>query len=80
MKTINMENNCVSCGHDTSLGSGRFVNRMSACISTGIDDVEKQGYMCEECQYEDYIFCDKCGYDILDDEHEIMNHYCHEED
>ena len=41
MKTIDMGNACVSCGHDTSFGSGRFVNRCFACISTGIDDVEK---------------------------------------
>ena len=53
METINMGNNCVSCGHDTSFGSGRFVNRMFACISSGIDDNEREGYMCEECQYEE---------------------------
>ena len=43
-----MSNNCVSCGEDTTFGSGRFVNRIPA------DD----GYMCSECaSYE----CDRCG-------------------
>lgn len=75
-----MGNNCVSCGHDTSFGSGRFVNRIPASISNGINDDEREGYMCEECQHEDYIFCEECGYDILDDEGEIMEHLCHNED
>lgn len=39
---------CVSCGHDTSFGSGRFVNRIPS------DD----GYMCVECQG---MKCDRCG-------------------
>ena len=43
-----MSNNCVSCGEDTTFGSGRFVNRIPA------DD----GYMCSECaSYE----CCRCG-------------------
>ena len=58
MKGINMGDACVYCENDTSFGSGRFVNRISACVSQGIDDDEKEGYMCEECQSED---CDKCG-------------------
>ena len=33
------ENDCIECGKDTSFGSGRFVNRISA------DD----NYMCYEC-------------------------------
>ena len=75
MKTIDMGNACVSCGHDTSFGSGRFVNRIFACISSGIDDVEKEGYLCEECQSWD---CDNCGkltadYEITDDQRLLCN-------
>jgi len=33
---------CVSCGHDTAYGSGRFVNRIPA----------DGGYICEECAEE----------------------------
>jgi len=53
MKTINMGNNCVSCGHDTSFGSGRFVNRIFASVSSGIDEEEREGYMCQQCYEED---------------------------
>jgi len=53
MKTINMGNNCVSCGHDTSFGSGRFVNRIPASVSSGIDEEEREGYMCQQCYEED---------------------------
>ena len=35
-------NDCISCGEDTSFGSGRFVNRIPA------DDQ----YLCEECLIE----------------------------
>ena len=40
-------NDCISCGEDTSFGSGRFVNRIPA------DD----HYMCAECQM---VECDMC--------------------
>lgn len=42
-----MEQPCISCGHDTSFGGGRFVNRVPA----------DNGFICAECcQYE----CDVC--------------------
>ena len=47
-----MSNNCVSCGEDTTFGSGRFVNRIPH-FEEGND-----GYMCSECaSYE----CCRCG-------------------
>lgn len=48
---------CVSCGHDTKFGSGRFVNRIPA------DDGEKIGFMCAECQS---IECDRCHQPTLE--------------
>lgn len=48
---IDVGDACVSCGHDTKFGSGRFVNRIPA------DDGEKTGFMCAECQC---IECDRC--------------------
>ena len=38
-------NKCVYCFNDTSFGSGKFVNRISAST----DDLD--GYSCEDCQY-----------------------------
>jgi DNA-directed RNA polymerase subunit RPC12/RpoP len=38
------DNICTHCGRDTSMGSGRFVNRIRS------DD----GYMCAECQTPEY--------------------------
>ena len=44
--TINIGNECTQCRKDTSLGSGRFVNR----IPSGTDEFE--GYLCPDCQVE----------------------------
>lgn len=50
---------CTSCGKDTAMGSGRFVNRIpSICDGTLtihiMDEIPRQvdveGYMCEECE------------------------------
>lgn len=61
-------NLCVECGEDTSFGSGRFVNRISAdrdiyedspfknLIKNGYNRVH--GYLCAECTSEE---CDRCG-------------------
>ena len=46
-------NDCISCGEDTSFGSGRFVNRIPA------DD----NYMCAECQM---VECDMCDEKTLE--------------
>ena len=54
---VDIGNLCVHCGEDTSFGSGRFVNRISA------DDGEKIGYMCADCQC---IECDRCGQPTLE--------------
>lgn len=60
-------NLCVECGEDTSFGSGRFVNRISAdrdidedspfnnLIKDGYSRVN--GYLCAECTSEE---CDRC--------------------
>lgn len=42
---IDIGNKCIKCFRDTSLGSGRYVNRIPA-----IDD-DYEGYICIECQY-----------------------------
>lgn len=58
---MTMNDNCRSCGHDTSFGSGRFVNRVPA------DD----GFICAECcQYE----CDVCDELIPFDEDIWVEH------
>ena len=79
MKLIDMGDACVYCENDTSFGSGRFVNRLSTCVSNGINDDEKEGYMCEECQSED---CDKCGIFTADleftDDRLILCSQCYE--
>ena len=68
---------CVSCGHSTSPGSGRFVNRISASGDVELPDGTteyRSGWGCalcyEECGYEDatgYV-CHECAdVDDLDD-------------
>ena len=66
---IDVGNNCIHCGRDTSFGSGLFVNRIPA------DDGEKDGYACPECMampccrcdelipMDEDITSDQCGYD-----------------
>ena len=50
-------NKCVECLKDTSFGSGRFVNRISA--DNGIYD----GYQCADCQM---FECDQCKKETLE--------------
>ena len=50
MKT-NINDLCTSCHEDTSMGSGRFVNRIPSESDT------EEGYMCAECQSSP---CHKC--------------------
>lgn len=84
----NVGDHCVYCGEDTSFGSGRFINRVSA--DTYLDDDSPlltikfnnlslqvgdhvDGWMCPECQS---VECAKCGELTLD----YINHngslYC----
>jgi len=42
---------CIDCKEDTSMGSGKFVNRIPA------DDGEVSGFMCADCQM---VECDSC--------------------
>ena len=48
---------CLECRKDTSVGSGKFVNR----IPCGRDN--EDGWLCEECQLVD---CHKCNALIID--------------
>ena len=62
-------NKCIYCKKDTSFGSGRFVNRISA------DDGEFDGYACAGCME---IECDRCGKMIgLDDDVRVNNLVLH---
>lgn len=44
-------NLCIDCKEDTSFGSGKFVNRITA------DDGKVSGFMCADCQM---VECDSC--------------------
>lgn len=50
---------CVFCGHDTSFGSGRFVNRIPAVTDAC------EGYACPDCMSRE---CDRCDEMISVDE------------
>jgi hypothetical protein len=86
MVTLDLGNLCVWCQKDTSMGSGRFVNRYT--VSTDTESVEwltkeqaqqydtVEGYCCPECGGYD---CDKCNEPIPLDEDitdtEELGHY-----
>ena len=70
---------CVYCGKDTSWGSGRFINRVSAGVQIeaadwlsaaeqdGFDMID--GYACAECME---MECDRCGKGIaLDEDYDV---------
>lgn len=66
---------CVSCGEDTSAGSGRYVNRIPATGTVEVTvpnsiyslDLEVSGYMCCNCQDSSAGDpCDICGADLLE--------------
>ena len=74
-ETHDIGDRCVWCGEDTSLGSGRFVNRLSVGTTGDLvhwlpdnlrkHEIEVDGYACAECAgYE----CDSCGEQICLDE------------
>ena len=50
-KLKDLGNLCIDCKEDTSMGSGKFVNRIPA------DDGKVSGYMCADCQM---VKCDSC--------------------
>ena len=64
---MNIENKCVHCGEDTSFGSGKFVNRISADSDTEAEDNKgniifsdgeyRDGYSCSDCLS---LECDRC--------------------
>ena len=58
-KTIDIGNKCVDCGRDSSFGSGRFINRVSADRDVYHEDGTYShyvvGYLCGEC----VAVCDK---------------------
>ena len=56
---VNIGDLCTSCGNDTAMYSGRFVNRIPSFCEATLKihimdqpelDAEVEGYMCEECQ------------------------------
>lgn len=57
MDLIDIGDNCIECGRDTSFGSGLFVNRIPA------DDGRSTGYLCPECQC---IGCKRCDAEVLE--------------
>ena len=52
-----IKNICLECRKDTSIGSGKYVNR----IPCGRE--EEDGWLCEECQLVD---CDICNDRVID--------------
>jgi len=68
---------CVFCGHETSFGSGRFVNRTH--VDTSDDSGNPlSGYACFECQG---VECDRCGtvtedYWLVDELDEMLCNDC----
>ena len=70
-----IDQRCVHCGEDTSFGSGRFVNRISADADYGVfdaagncifaEDAYRNGYACAECGG---FECDRCDKQIYLDE------------
>ena len=65
MKVIDCKNKCVHCGEDTSLGSGRFVNRIPGDVYDDDAKALRDGYACAECLA---IECGRCGETIDHDE------------
>ena len=81
--TINIGDHCISCGEDTAMGSGRFVNRLgadtewtieSSCSSKKIT-VNVDGWICPDCLDTEYTReCDGCDRDIPFDEDCHVDH------
>ena len=76
---------CVYCGESTALGTGRFVNRISAYVDSSAvaesvraqfpDMVFFEGYACSECTA---YTCDGCGDTVpLDYEYRVGDDYYH---
>lgn len=69
--TIDIGDLCTHCGEDTSMGSGKFVNRIPSGASWEfrtdagyLKKLDVSGYMCSECQL---MECDRCGEKVLDE-------------
>lgn len=37
---------------------------------------DRDDFQCPNCEQNEYKTCDNCSYDIVDDEGNIMEHYC----
>ena len=46
---IDIGDTCIHCSRSTAFGTGRFVNRIPAVHSEGVDMPQVVGYICEEC-------------------------------
>jgi hypothetical protein len=66
---------CIECGHDTSFGSGRFVNRIPA------DNGTASGWLCPDCQQEN---CDRCNQPdtdfLIGDDGQVVCSRCWDDD
>jgi len=72
-------NYCVDCLQDTSVGTGRFVNRIPADRWVEDEDGnylgDRIGYLCAECNFwecdrcDEKIYCDEdiTAYDVFDE-------------
>ena len=60
---IDIGNRCVDCNMDTSMGSGRYVNRIPADRQDNSNSPRIEGYLCADCQA---IECDICHKSTID--------------
>ena len=60
---IDIGNRCVDCNMDTSMGSGRYVNRIPADRQDNANSPRIEGYLCVDCQA---IECDICHQKTID--------------
>ena len=60
---IDIGNRCVECKMDTSMGSGRYVNRIPADRQDNANSPRIEGYLCADCQA---IECDICHKSTID--------------
>lgn len=60
---IDIGNRCVDCNMDTSMGSGRYVNRIPADRQDNANSPRIEGYLCADCQA---LECDICHQKTID--------------